>query len=108
MVSFDLWWNEVDSEAGQLYMTHHQNLDMGHRIADLNTCGPTLESARDQVYEDIRKLRCLGIAIDCKKIVTRANLNVKSLFDKAQVFIKLATERGQAVCVVGLKTNAVS
>lgn len=59
-VSSDLWWNEVDSEAGQLYMTHHQNLDMGHRIADLNACGPTLESARDQVYEDIRKLRCLG------------------------------------------------
>ena len=59
-VSSDLWWNEVDSEAGKLYMTHHQNLDMGHRIADLNACGPTLESARDQVYEDIRKLRCLG------------------------------------------------
>ena len=60
MVSFDLWWNEVDSEDGQLYMAHHQNLDMGHRITDLNACGPTLASARDLVYKDIRKLRCLG------------------------------------------------
>ena len=33
---------------------------MGHRIADLNACGPTLESARAQVYADIRKVRCLG------------------------------------------------
>jgi hypothetical protein len=25
MVSFDLWWNEVDSEDGQLYMAHHRS-----------------------------------------------------------------------------------
>jgi len=59
-VASDLWWNEVDSEDGQLYMTHHQNLDMGHRIADLNACAPDLDRARAQAYEDIRKVRCLG------------------------------------------------
>ena len=37
---------------------------------------------------------CCKIAIGGKKIVSRANINVETLFDKTDVFIKLATECG--------------
>ena len=56
----DLWWNEVDAEGEALYMVSHDNLSMGHRLADLNACAPTLDAAIAQVYEDIRKIHCLG------------------------------------------------
>jgi phosphoribosylamine-glycine ligase len=59
-VEGDLWWNEVDVEHGRLYMVSHDNLAMGHRIADVNACAPELEEAVQQVYSDIRKIHCLG------------------------------------------------
>ena len=56
----DLWWNEVDEENGQIYMANHQNFEMGHRIADINACGPDLDSAIKLIETEIIKLRCLG------------------------------------------------
>jgi phosphoribosylamine-glycine ligase len=56
----DLWWNEVDEESGQLYMANHKNFEMGHRIADVNACAPSMDSAVKLIEKEIRKLRCLG------------------------------------------------
>ncbi len=56
----DLWWNEVDETEGQLSMASHRNLDMGHRICDVNACAPALETATSTVYDNIRRVRCLG------------------------------------------------
>ena len=41
-----------------------------------------------------RLIGCCNVAISGKEIVSRANINVETLFDKADVFIKLATECG--------------
>ena len=45
---------------------------------------------------------CGKIAIGGKKIVPRANINVETLFDKANIFIKLAAECSQAPGVIWL------
>ena len=42
------------------------------------------------------------IAIHCKEIVSRANINIETLFDQAEVFIKLAAECSQAPGVIWL------
>ena len=39
-----------------------------------------------------RLISCWKIAIGGKEIVSRANINVEALLDKADVFIKLAAE----------------
>ncbi|HEX7654481.1 MAG TPA: phosphoribosylglycinamide synthetase C domain-containing protein [Verrucomicrobiae bacterium] len=50
----DVWWNEVIRTAeGQL-------MAAGHRIADVNALGRTLEAALALAYENIRKLRVVG------------------------------------------------
>jgi len=50
----DVWWNEVARETdGRLVST-------GHRIADAIGFGPTLESALDKAYQNVRRIRSLG------------------------------------------------
>jgi len=50
----DVFWNEVASDPAQsLRMT-------GHRIADVVSIAPTLESSLSQCYRNISKIRCLG------------------------------------------------
>ena len=56
----DLWWNEVDVENKKLCMTSHQTLEMGHRVCDVNAFSDNLSDAIDQVYQNIKKIRCLG------------------------------------------------
>ena len=56
----DLWWNEVDMENKKLCMTSHQTLEMGHRVCDVNAFSDNLSDAIDQVYQNIKKIRCLG------------------------------------------------
>ena len=69
----DLWWNEVDEEAGQIYMANHKNHEMGHRIADVNACAFDIDSAVVKIEKEIRKLRCLG---------SYYRLDLKELADK--------------------------
>ena len=42
------------------------------------------------------------ITIHCKEIVSRANINIETLFDQAEVFIKVAAECSQAPGVIWL------
>lgn len=49
----DIWWNEVESRNGQLYMT-------GHRIADVIATATSMQGAIDLAYENIRKIECLS------------------------------------------------
>ena len=56
----DLWWNEVDLENESLCMASHQNLDMGHRVCDVNAFSENLTDAIKKVYQNIEKIRCLG------------------------------------------------
>jgi phosphoribosylamine-glycine ligase len=56
----DLWWNEVDIENESLCMASHQNLDMGHRVCDVNAFSENLTDAIKKVYQNIEKIRCLG------------------------------------------------
>ena len=51
---------KVDEEKGQIFMASHQNFEMGHRIADVNTCSSDLDKAIKFIENEIRKLRCLG------------------------------------------------
>lgn len=46
---------------------------------------------------------CGKIAIGGKKIVPRANINVETLFDKANIFIKLAAECSETTGIIGLE-----
>ena len=41
-------------------MTSHQTLEMGHRVCDVNAFSDNLSDAIDQVYQNIKKIRCLG------------------------------------------------
>ena len=41
-------------------MANHKNFEMGHRIADVNACAPSMDSAVKLIEKEIRKLRCLG------------------------------------------------
>ena len=56
----DLWWNEVDTKDQKLCMTSHHQLDMGHRICDVNTFSEDLNHALEKIYQNIKKIRCLG------------------------------------------------
>ncbi len=56
--SCDLWWNEVEQHDDQLFLSGHKVSGTGRRIADITACEPTLESAIDKVYENIRKIHC--------------------------------------------------
>jgi phosphoribosylamine-glycine ligase len=50
----DVWWNEVErDERGGLVAA-------GHRIADVNALGSTLDAAIANAYANIRKIRVLG------------------------------------------------
>lgn len=54
MEEADLWWNEVRrDEHGRLWAT-------GHRLADVIGFGPTLETAVERAYRNIRRLRSPG------------------------------------------------
>ena len=44
----------------KLCMTSHQTLEMGHRVCDVNAFSDNLSDAIDQVYQNIKKIRCLG------------------------------------------------
>ena len=59
-ISCDLWWNEVDKKDQRLCMTSHHQLDMGHRICDVNTFSENLNHAVEKIYQNIKKIRCLG------------------------------------------------
>ena len=56
----DLWWNEVDVENKKLCMTSHNTLAMGHRVCDVNAFSDNLPDAIDKVYQNIKKISCLG------------------------------------------------
>jgi hypothetical protein len=62
--------DEVDEEDGRLYMANHLNSEMGHRIADVNTCAENMPAAVEQIENEMRKLRCLGsyYRLDLKKL----------------------------------------
>lgn len=50
----DVWWNEAEADKdGGIYMT-------GHRIADVIAHAPTLQSAIEKAYENIKKIECSG------------------------------------------------
>jgi hypothetical protein len=42
-----------------IYTESHKGLDKGHRIADVNGLGKTVEDALQSAYQNIRKLHCL-------------------------------------------------
>ena len=77
----DLWWNEVDEENGEIFMTNHQNFEMGHRIADINACSSHLDTAIMSIENEIQKIRCLGsyYRLDLKTLSKQysSNLNQK-------------------------------
>ena len=64
-IKCDLWWNEVDTENGQLYMANHKNLEMGHRIADINCCSTNPILAAEIIEREIKKIRCLSSYYRC-------------------------------------------
>ena len=45
------------------------------------------------------------IPIGGKKVVPRANINVETLLDEADVFIKLATECGETASIIRLESE---
>ena len=58
-IDCDLWWNEVRSDSLGIYTESHKGLDKGHRIADVNGLGKTIENALQSAYQNISKLQCL-------------------------------------------------
>ena len=58
-IDCDLWWNEVRSDSLVIYTESHKGLDKGHRIADVNSLGKTVEDALQNAYQNISKLHCL-------------------------------------------------
>ena len=58
-IDCDLWWNEVRSDSFGIYTESHKGLDKGHRIADVNGLGKTVEDALQSAYQNISKLHCL-------------------------------------------------
>ena len=59
-VECDLWWNEVEHDGGQLYIIGHEELDQGHRIADIVALDEYLEPAIKKAYRNIQKINCLA------------------------------------------------
>ena len=58
-IDCDLWWNEVRSDSLGIYAESHKGLDKGHRIADVNSFGKTVEEALQSAYQNISKIHCL-------------------------------------------------
>lgn len=59
-VTCDLWWNEVDHINDALYTAHHEDLEKGHRIADLTSVQNSLSESLSEIYDNIPKIHCLG------------------------------------------------
>lgn len=55
----DLWWNEVQAGPQGIYMDSHEGPEKGHRIADVNALGKTVQAALQRAYQDIQQLHCL-------------------------------------------------